>query len=91
MIATSKGLVSGNLRFRTSPDGPVVDCCGANGGELVPQNVNSLSEVSSEAEFILIVEKDATFQRLVEDGFCRDDKSKCVVFTGKGMPDLNTR
>ena len=39
---------------------------------------------------MLVVEKDATFQRLLDDGVC-SAIGPCVVITGKGVPDLNTR
>ncbi|GAB1287271.1 Meiotic recombination protein SPO11 [Apodemus speciosus] len=42
------------------------------------------------AKFLLIVEKDATFQRLLDDNFC-SRVSPCIMVTGKGVPDLNTR
>lgn len=38
---------------------------------------------------VVIVEKDAVFQRLVDEGF--SEKANCVLVTGKGMPDHATR
>ena len=37
----------------------------------------------------MVVEKDAVFQRLVEEGFCGATDS--ILVTAKGMPDLCTR
>ncbi|CAK7320035.1 Meiotic recombination protein SPO11 [Vulpes lagopus] len=45
---------------------------------------------ATDAKFLLIVEKDATFQRLLDDNFC-NRMSPCIMVTGKGVPDLNTR
>nr|XP_025041561.1 meiotic recombination protein SPO11 isoform X4 [Pelodiscus sinensis] len=53
---------------------------------IVPSNVQGIRN----AKFILIVEKDATFQRLLDDDFC-NKLSPCIMITGKGVPDLNTR
>ena len=39
--------------------------------------------------FVVVVEKDAVFQRLVEEGFCGATNS--ILVTAKGMPDLCTR
>jgi meiotic recombination protein SPO11 len=41
------------------------------------------------ARFILVVEKDAVFQRLVEDRLF--DELPCVIITGRGMPDIASR
>ena len=39
--------------------------------------------------FVVIVEKDAVFQRLVEDGFA--EHLGAILVTAKGMPDMATR
>ena len=41
------------------------------------------------ADFVIIVEKDAIWQRLNEDRFWK--KHNCLVLTGKGQPDRGTR
>uniref|UniRef100_A0A8C2LS95 DNA topoisomerase (ATP-hydrolyzing) n=1 Tax=Cricetulus griseus TaxID=10029 RepID=A0A8C2LS95_CRIGR len=78
VLSTSKGLIAGNLRY-VEEDGTRVQCtCSAT--------VNLITD----AKFLLIVEKDATFQRLLDDNFC-SRMSPCIMVTGKGIPDLNTR
>ena len=47
--------------------------------------------VLSDARFLLVVEKDACFERLVEDRVWESVAGGCVVVTAKGMPDLSTR
>ena len=39
--------------------------------------------------YLVVVEKDAVFQRLVEDGF--PDLANCVLITARGMPDMASR
>ncbi|XP_068272472.1 meiotic recombination protein SPO11 [Nyctibius grandis] len=56
----------------------------------VPSNVQGIKNLISQAKFMLIVEKDATFQRLLDDDFCHK-LSPCIMITGRGVPDLNTR
>ncbi|XP_072773095.1 meiotic recombination protein SPO11 isoform X2 [Taeniopygia guttata] len=56
----------------------------------VPSNVQGIKNLTSHAKFILIVEKDATFQRLLDDNFF-NKVSPCIMITGRGVPDLNTR
>ncbi|XP_038658853.1 meiotic recombination protein SPO11 isoform X2 [Scyliorhinus canicula] len=57
---------------------------------LVPSNVDGIKNLNSAAKFVLVVEKDATFQRLLDDDFCTN-LFPCIIVTGKGVPDLNTR
>lgn len=38
---------------------------------------------------MVVVEKDAVFQRLVEDGFA--EQTGTILVTAKGMPDMATR
>ncbi|KAM6147805.1 meiotic recombination protein SPO11 isoform 3-T3 [Erethizon dorsatum] len=85
ILSTSKGLIAGNLRY-VEEDGTRVNCtCGAS-AVAVPSNIQGIRN----AKFLLIVEKDATFQRLLDDNFC-NQVSPCIMVTGKGIPDLNTR
>ena len=45
-----------------------------------------------DADFVLVVEKDAVFQRLLEERiFTKREFSRMVMVTGKGVPDLATR
>ena len=60
---------------------------GAN-GELIPQDVVEILGFASTSKMVLLIEKDATFQKLVQDPVLM---SQAVLITAKGMPDLNTR
>ncbi|XP_003463691.1 meiotic recombination protein SPO11 isoform X2 [Cavia porcellus] len=89
ILSTSKGLIAGNLRY-VEEDGTRVTCaCGAS-AIAVPSNIQGIRNLITDAKFLLIVEKDATFQRLLDDNFCYK-MSPCIMVTGKGTPDLNTR
>jgi DNA topoisomerase VI subunit A len=48
-----------------------------------------LCVVQSSARFILVVEKDAIFQRLSEDRLW--SLLPCILITARGMPDMATR
>ncbi|KAM9589972.1 meiotic recombination protein SPO11 isoform 3-T3 [Trichechus inunguis] len=85
ILSTSKGLIAGNLSY-IEEDGTRVNCTGCSTAVAVPSNIQGLRN----AKFLLIVEKDATFQRLLDDNFC-SKMSPCIMVTGKGVPDLNTR
>ncbi|XP_038187479.1 meiotic recombination protein SPO11 isoform X4 [Arvicola amphibius] len=85
VLSTSKGLIAGNLRYMEE-DGTRVQCTCSATATAVPSNIQGIRN----AKFLLIVEKDATFQRLLDDNFC-SRMSPCIMVTGKGIPDLNTR
>ncbi len=48
-----------------------------------------VTELRSDALFILLVEKDAAFMRLAEDRFY--NTHPCIIITAKGQPDVATR
>ncbi|XP_061486150.1 meiotic recombination protein SPO11 [Rhineura floridana] len=88
ILSTSKGCIAGNLSY-IEEDGTKVNCtCSTTAA--VPSNVEGMKNLITEAKFILIIEKDATFQRLLDDDFC-SKMSPCIIMTGKGVPDVNTR
>ena len=90
-MATSKGLVVGDLVYTNSED-VVVDCRLAVGGETIPQDVAGITDINTGASYILVVEKDAVFQRLLEEGILFNETlGKIILITGKGMPDIATR
>nr|SVE75264.1 EOG090X09ZG [Daphnia dolichocephala] len=86
--ATSKGLVAGSLNFLDG-DGKLVDCQTPT-GILIPNDVQKLSQFRSKASHILLVEKDSTFQKLIDDKI-ECFIGECILITGKGYPDVNTR
>lgn len=48
-----------------------------------------MSNIRSDAKFVLLVEKDAAFMRLAEDRFY--NTYPCIIITAKGQPDVATR
>ncbi|NXO38482.1 SPO11 protein, partial [Locustella ochotensis] len=89
VLSTTKGFVAGSLSY-TEEDGTKVNCTHSATAITVPSNVQGIKNLNSHAKFILIVEKDATFQRLLDDDFF-NKVSPCIMITGRGIPDLNTR
>ncbi|XP_015680906.2 meiotic recombination protein SPO11 [Protobothrops mucrosquamatus] len=88
ILSTSKGCIAGNLSY-IEEDGTKVNCtCSIT--TPVPSNVEGIRNLITDAKFILIIEKDATFQRLLDDNFCCK-MSPSIIITGKGVPDINTR
>ncbi|XP_046554667.1 meiotic recombination protein SPO11-like isoform X2 [Haliotis rubra] len=89
VLATCKGSVAGDLQFY-SDQGHFVDCSVSQTGVPVPAHMKDMQNMTTGARFVLIVEKDATFQRLLGDQFCHKFRP-CIMVTGKGFPDLGTR
>uniref|UniRef100_A0A4W5LCD5 DNA topoisomerase (ATP-hydrolyzing) n=1 Tax=Hucho hucho TaxID=62062 RepID=A0A4W5LCD5_9TELE len=89
VLATSKGLISGDLCY-LEEDSTKVDCHSNSTATPVSSNVGGIRNIVSSAKFVLIVEKDATFQKLLDDDFCTK-LSPCIMITGKGVPDVNSR
>ena len=88
VIASNKGVVVGRVQFRESGD--YIDCTKMGvGGKAISPNIEAITEITSDAEFIILVEKEAAYMRLAEDRIY--NKYPCVVITGKGQPDVATR
>lgn len=90
VMATSKGLVVGDFRYVNNED-VLVDCSLAVGGDSIPQDIMEMRDIDTTAKFVLVVEKDAVFQRLLEEGVMSGHLPNMVMITGKGVPDLATR
>lgn len=88
VVASEKGVVVGRLQYLE--DGDLIDCCRMGvGGKAIPPNVDKVTGMTSDAVFILLVEKDAAFMRLAEDRFY--NTHPCIIITAKGQPDVATR
>ncbi|XP_025109277.1 meiotic recombination protein SPO11-like isoform X2 [Pomacea canaliculata] len=90
VLATCKGLVAGNLQFYDEY-GHHIDCNKTKMGVQIPAHEKDMLYMHSGARFVLIVEKDATFQKLLTDNLCENFFAKIIIITGKGFPDIGTR
>jgi meiotic recombination protein SPO11 len=59
------------------------------GGKAIPPFIDKIENITSDAEFVLLVEKEAAYMRLAEDRFY--NRYPCIVITAKGQPDVATR
>eukprot|EP00884_Botryococcus_braunii_P020255 jgi/Botrbrau1/6913/Bobra.67_3s0031.1 len=92
VLCSTRGAYAGKLRVLEAPghrwiDGSRVTTAGLS----IPGDCTTIQnfQFDSKARYILVVEKDAIFQRLVEDRFF--DMLPAIVLTAKGMPDMATR
>lgn len=88
VVASDKGLVVGRIQFEE--DGDYIDCTKMGvGGKAIPPYIDKIENITSDAEFVLLVEKEAAYMRMAEDRFYQ--KYPCIVITAKGQPDVATR
>lgn len=88
VVASAKGSVVGRLTFKEGGD--EINCQKmGSGGKSISPLIDTITDIESDAEFILVIEKDAAFLRLSEDRFY--DRYPSILVTGKGFPDLATR
>lgn len=63
VVASDKGLVVGRIQFEE--DGDPIDCTRMGvGGKAIPPYIDKIDNIRSDAEFVLLVEKEAAYMRL---------------------------
>jgi meiotic recombination protein SPO11 len=87
VIASAKGKVIGRMSF--TEGGDRIDCTQGLGGHAITPMLDQVDNIESDAEFVLVIEKDAVFQDLAEDKFF--NYLPCVFITASGQPDMATR
>ncbi len=88
IVASAKGMAIGKLKIRDSGDEIDLERLGTGGWAITPF-LDKVEILESDAEFILVVEKDAAVIRLTEKKFWRE--YPCIILTAKGAPDIATR
>lgn len=88
-----KGVVAGPFKIKDKFAGEETIIDGTKMGRsgwMVPSDVDEGMEfIDIDAEYVLVVEKDALWQRLNEDKFWK--KEKCIIITPKGQASRGTR
>ncbi len=88
ILSKEKGKVVGDMRIRSGDD--VIDLSKMGHGAYAIEPTPDLIEfLDVNAEFVLVIEKDAVFQQLHRAGFWK--KYKCILITSAGQPDRATR
>ncbi len=88
-----KGVVAGNMiiKDRFGGEENTIDASKqGRSGWMIPSDVdNDMEFVDVNADYVLVVEKDALWQRLNEDKFWK--KNNCILITPKGQASRGTR
>jgi len=88
ILSKEKGKVVGNMRIRSGDD--IIDLSRmGHGAYAIEPTPDFIEFVDVDAEYVLVIEKDAVFQQLHRAGFWK--KYKVVLVTSAGQPDRATR
>uniref|UniRef100_A0A7J3YT87 Type 2 DNA topoisomerase 6 subunit A n=1 Tax=Ignisphaera aggregans TaxID=334771 RepID=A0A7J3YT87_9CREN len=88
ILSKEKGKVVGDMRIKSGDD--TIDLSKMGHGAYAIEPTPDLIEfIDVNAEFVLVVEKDAVFQQLHRAGFWK--KYKAILITSAGQPDRATR
>ena len=89
VTCASRGAVAGVLSIKE--DNAWVDLAATQRGHAIPGDMAWIANAAlrSDAAFILVVEKDAVFNRLLQERAC--ERLHAVMMTARGQPDLASR
>jgi meiotic recombination protein SPO11 len=88
IVASAKGKIIGRISFVESGD--LIDCSKmGTGGKAITPFQDQIENIDTDAEFVLLVEKDAAFMSLSEAKIY--ERYPCILMTGIGQPDIATR
>lgn len=88
VVAESRGAMVGEIVLESK--GNKIDCSKFGIGAFnIPSLCDQINILEVDAEYVLVVEKDAIFQRLNDYEYWR--KNRCLLITGKGQADRATR
>ncbi len=88
VVAAPKGSCVGRLRIRDRSD--IIDLEGlGSGGWTISPMLDNIDIIESDAEFILVIEKDAAMMRLAEARFWK--KYPCILLTAQGVGNVAVR
>lgn len=80
VLSSSKGFIGGDLSFKDE-EGNTINCA-VNEGVQVPSHIDVLHQFQSKAKYILVVEKEAIYQRLMEAKIS-EKLGPCILTTGR--------
>jgi len=88
ILSKEKGKVVGDMRIRSGND--IIDLSKmGHGAYSIEPTPDLIDFIDVNAEFVLVVEKDAVFQQLHRVGFWK--QYKAILITSSGQPDRATR
>jgi meiotic recombination protein SPO11 len=90
IVAAQKGLVAGDLSFLGEHGEYTNIALFGTSGTLIPPRPERLSQITTSANFILVIEKETVFYQLANASPLLNQE-KCILISGKGYPDFASR
>ncbi|EDW61133.2 meiotic recombination protein W68 [Drosophila virilis] len=90
ILSASKGLIAGDIKLLMS-NGDILDCNVYCGAITLPTDFENVERIVTNAEMVLIVEKESVFESLLACNACNTIGLRFILLTGKGYPDCTTR
>jgi Type IIB DNA topoisomerase len=90
IVAAQKGLVAGDLSFLGEHGEYTNVALFGPSGILIPPRPERLSQITTSASFILVIEKETVFYQLAQASPLLKQE-KCILISGKGYPDFASR
>ncbi|KAH8270863.1 hypothetical protein KR018_007632 [Drosophila ironensis] len=90
VLAASKGLIAGDIKLLMT-NGDVMDCNAYGGAMTLPTNPENVERIETQADLLLVVEKESVFESLLSRNTVAALGRSVVLITGKGYPDCCTR
>nr|MDO8110450.1 hypothetical protein [Candidatus Sigynarchaeota archaeon] len=88
IVASAMGKAIGRLRIKDQNDIIDLEAMGSGGWAITPF-LDNVEIIESDAEFVLVIEKDAAMMRLSEAKWWKD--YPCIIISGRGAADIATR
>lgn len=85
VMSSVKGLLAGKMRL-FMPEDVVIDCALHADGMLLPHSVVSIERTETDAKFVLLVEKDTVFKKLVQHNVAKHFGTECILLTVSASP-----
>ena len=88
VVAKARGSAVGRLRLRDGNAIIELDKLGSGAWQITPM-IDNVEVIESDAEFILVLEKDAAMMRIIEEKWWT--KFPCIALTAEGVGNVATR
>jgi DNA topoisomerase VI subunit A len=88
IVAKARGSAVGRIRLRDGNEIIDLDAQGSGAWSITPM-IDRVEVLESDAEFILVLEKDAAMMRIIEEKWWK--KYPCIALTAEGVGNVATR